>query len=54
MCATRLWNKKQGQSQQTIYGVITTGDNWLFFHFKEGNTIEIGKKNFYLMIFQNF
>jgi hypothetical protein len=41
MYATRLWNERYKQPQQVIYGVITTGNNWLFLRFKEGMTIEV-------------
>jgi hypothetical protein len=43
MYATRLWNEKQGEPTQTIFGVITTGDNWLFLRYEEGNLIEIDR-----------
>ena len=41
MYATRLWNEKYNQAEQIIYGVITTGNNWLFLRLKEGMTIEL-------------
>ncbi len=41
MYATRLWNERYKQPQQVIYGVITTGNNWLLLRFKEGMTIEV-------------
>ncbi len=48
MYATRLWNEKQGESLQTIYGVITTGDKWLFLRYKEDNIIEVDKISYAL------
>lgn len=41
MYATRIWNDKYNQVPQPIYGIITTGNNWLFLRFIEGMTIEI-------------
>jgi hypothetical protein len=43
MYATRIWNEKKGEPAQTIYGIITTGDNWLFLRYKIGMTIEVDK-----------
>lgn len=48
MYATRIWNEKKGESAQTIFGAITTGDNWLFLRYKSGMTIEIDKTNYSL------
>ncbi len=44
MYATRLWNTKKGEPTQVIYGIITTGDNWLFLRYKDEMTIEMDKK----------
>ncbi len=46
MYATRLWNEKRGEPAQVIYGIITTGDNWLFLRYKEGMIIEADKTPF--------
>jgi hypothetical protein len=48
MYATRIWNEKRGEALQPIYGIITTGDNWLFLRYKEGTTIEMDKNTFSL------
>ncbi|MCB1189452.1 MAG: hypothetical protein H7A23_02090 [Leptospiraceae bacterium] len=49
MYATRIWNEKRGENLQTIYGAVTTGDNWLFLRLKEGMTIEVDKHNYSLL-----
>ena len=41
MYATRLWNKRYNQEEQFVYGIITTGNNWLFLRLKEGMTVEV-------------
>jgi hypothetical protein len=41
MYATRIWNDKYNQPKQPIFGIITTGNNWLFLRFGEGMTIEV-------------
>lgn len=41
MYATRLWNEKYNQPQQVVYGIITTGNNWLFLRLKENMTVEV-------------
>jgi hypothetical protein len=46
MYATRIWNEQKGQPQQPIYGVITTGDSWLFLQYKTNDIIEIDNKTF--------
>jgi hypothetical protein len=46
MYATRIWNEQKGEPQQPIYGVITTGDLWLFLQYKENNIIEVDNKTF--------
>ena len=48
MYATRLWNERYNQQEQVIYGVITTGNNWLLLRFKEGMTIEVDTKTYSL------
>lgn len=49
MYATRLWNEKRNEASTTIYGTVTTGDNWLFLRFKEGMIIEVDKHNYTLL-----
>jgi hypothetical protein len=46
MYATRIWNEKRNEPTETIYGMITTGDNWLFLRYKEGMTIEVDRNVF--------
>lgn len=41
MYATRLWNDRYNQAQQVIYGIITTGNSWLFLRLKDGMTVEV-------------
>jgi hypothetical protein len=48
MYATRLWNEKQGEPFQTIYGTITTGDKWLFLRYKDNLTVEVDKISYSL------
>lgn len=48
MYATRIWNEKRGEKLQTIYGCVTTGDNWMFLRYKEGNLIEVDKNPYSL------
>ena len=43
MYASRLWNEKRGEPIQTIYGVITNGESWLFLRYKEGVMVEVDK-----------
>lgn len=45
MYAARIWNEKQGKSIQTIYGVITSGDLWLFLRYEQGMKIEVDAHN---------
>jgi hypothetical protein len=40
MYAARLWNEKHKEQPKTIYGVVTTGNTWLFLRYKNGMTIE--------------
>ena len=53
MYATRLWNEKYNQVPQPIYGIITTGNNWLFLRFIEGMTIEIDINQYSLLQIEN-
>ena len=48
MYATRLWNERQGEPTQVIYGAITTGRNWLFLRYKEGMMIEVDSEEYSL------
>lgn len=48
MYATRIWNEKQGEPLATIYGVVTTGDKWLFLRYTDKNTIEVDSINYAL------
>ena len=48
MYATYIWNKQQEQEQKVIYGIITTGNNWLFLRLKDGMTIEVDKNTYSL------
>ncbi len=43
MYASRLWNEKRNEPIQTIYGVITNGESWLFLRYKEGVIVEVDK-----------
>jgi hypothetical protein len=38
MVAARIFNQKVGNGIETIYGAVTTGDNWKFLKY-EGNTV---------------
>jgi hypothetical protein len=49
MYATRLWNEKYHQPQQDIYGIITTGNLWLFLRLSEGMTIEIDSNQYSIL-----
>lgn len=49
MYAARIWNEKRGEPLQTLYGVVTTGDLWLFLRYKEGKTIEVDMRNYSLL-----
>ena len=53
MYATRLWNERYNQSEQVVYGVITTGNNWLFLRLKEGMTVEIDVNTYPLNNLEN-
>ncbi|MEY4904722.1 MAG: hypothetical protein RLZZ292_2537 [Bacteroidota bacterium] len=46
MYATRLWNEKYNQPPQTVYGIITTGNLWLFLRLKADMTIEIDRHSY--------
>ena len=46
MYATRLWNEKKGEPTQVIYGIITTGDSWLFLRYKDGMIVEADKTTY--------
>lgn len=46
MYATRLWNEKKGEPTQVIYGIITTGDSWLFLRYKDGMIVETDKTTY--------
>lgn len=48
MYASRIWNEKYDKPLHVIYGVITTGTNWLFLRYKEGNIIEVDKNVYQL------
>jgi hypothetical protein len=48
MYATQIWNEKQGEPLQTIYGAVTAGDKWLFLHYKNDMLIEVDKVSYAL------
>ncbi|HNL06084.1 MAG TPA: hypothetical protein PKH93_00845 [Chitinophagales bacterium] len=48
MYASRLWNERYGQPQQCIYGIVTTGDNWLILRLREGMTVEVDMRTYSL------
>ena len=48
MYAARLWNKKYNEELKTIYGVVTTGNTWLFLRYKDGMTIEADSNQYSL------
>ncbi len=47
MFASAIFNKRNGSSYQTIFGCVTTGENWQFLKL-EGNTAIIDSEKFYL------
>ncbi len=53
MYATRIWNDKYQQPQQTIYGIITTGNLWLFLRLTEGMTVEIDINQYSILQLEN-
>ena len=46
MIGAKLFNKRQGVEIETIYGCVTTGDEWLFM--KLGNDLEIDNHVYYI------
>ena len=48
MYATRLWNEKRGEPLQVIYGIVTTGNNWLFLRLQEGFVVEVDSNTYSL------
>lgn len=46
MYATRLWNEKYGEPAQPVFGVVTTGDNWLFLRLDEDMTVKVDRTNY--------
>jgi hypothetical protein len=46
MIGAKLFNKRQGVEIETIYGCVTTGDEWLFM--KLGNELEIDNHVYYI------
>lgn len=47
MVAAQLFNEKHDNRVETVYGVVTTGSNWLFMRLT-GNRIEIDLNEYYL------
>lgn len=47
MVAAQLFNEKQDNQVETVYGIVTTGSNWLFMRLT-GSTVEIGLNEYYL------
>jgi hypothetical protein len=48
MVAAQLFNEKEGTPIETVYGVVTTGSNWLFMKLS-GHRVEINLNEYYLI-----
>jgi phosphoribosylaminoimidazole-succinocarboxamide synthase len=48
MVAAQLFNEKEGIPIETVYGVVTTGSNWLFMKLS-GHRVEINLNEYYLV-----
>ncbi|MFK7950147.1 MAG: hypothetical protein AB8G11_21325 [Saprospiraceae bacterium] len=46
MFATRIWNERYGEPTKTVFGTVTTGDNWLFLRLDESMTVKVDKTNY--------
>lgn len=47
--AARLWNEKRGEPQQVVYGVVTTGDLWLFVRLRDAMVIEVDLQQYSIL-----
>jgi hypothetical protein len=47
MYAARLFNKNHGKDIQTIYGIVTTGSEWLFLKLID-NVLAVDRQHYYL------
>ncbi len=47
MIAAQIYNEKEGQNINTIYGVVTSGTNWRFLKL-EGKNVFIDLKEYYV------
>ncbi|MFN8494984.1 MAG: hypothetical protein U0350_45695 [Caldilineaceae bacterium] len=48
MVAAQIFNQREGNVIPAIYGVVTTGTNWLFLRLT-GQTVEIDLTEYYLV-----
>ncbi len=48
MVAARIFNEQEGQEQESIYGVVTTGTNWKFLKLTE-NSVFIDPNEYYIV-----
>jgi hypothetical protein len=47
MVAARLFNQREGNAVETVYGAVTTGSNWKFLTLT-GNTVSVDLPEYYL------
>jgi len=52
MFASAIFNKRSGNNFQTIFGCVTTGENWQFLKL-ESNTATIDSERFYISEIEN-
>jgi hypothetical protein len=47
MLGAKIYNERHGTPLETIYGCVTTGDNWLFLRLT-GNELFVDTRKYYL------